>query len=223
MVDLDDTVDEVKKQVRDAEDLDHEELFEQEKKGKDRKTIKEFLEKRIDSEEETEEQEENVEEVDQQLVEQIEEETSGGLLGGFTRTQVIAGGVMTGIILGLILGTVASLPMEEGISGQQAADRVETLITAGGQMNADQVDVSSEMRNGMHYLNVTATQTVNGTEQTQSQSYYMTSNGVLMFPEQIQSPFGNQQVAIDVAQALDRANNPQPPAEETEPSGNQTS
>ena len=214
MVDLDDTVDEVKKQVREAEDPDYEELLEQEKEGKDRKTIKEFLEKRIDSEEDTEDEEQVEEEVDEQLVEAIEEETTGGLLGGFTRSQVLAGGAMAGLIVGLIVGAMV-LPMQQGISGQEAADRVETLITAGGQMNADQVDITSERVNGMHYLNVTATRTINGTERTQSQTYYMTSNGNLMFPEQIQSPLGSQQVAIDVAQALDRANNPQPPVNET--------
>jgi hypothetical protein len=220
MVDLDDTVDEVKQQIRDAEDPDYSELLEQEKEGKDRKTIKEFLEKRIENEEEAEE------EVEEELVEEIEEETEGGILSGFTPPQILAGGAMAGLILGLIIGALA-LPADTGISKPQAENRVSTLLTASGQISEEDITISSERRHSMFYMNITAeTEGVNGTTRTQSQSYYMTNDGQLVFPETIRSPFGGaQQVAINVDDAIQQAQRPapEPPATETQaPSDNTT-
>jgi hypothetical protein len=208
MVDLDDTVEEVEKQIRNADDPNYEELLEKEKNGKDRKTIKEFLESKIEGEDEEKE-----EEVEEEVVEEIEEETKGGVLSDLEDTQVLAGGAIIGLVLGLAIGAVY-LPMDsQGISEAEATDKVSTLLTS-GQLSAEDVSVSSETRNGMYYINATATQTVNGTERSQSQTYYMTSDGSLMFPEMIQSPLGNQQVAIDVDQAIQRAQQQQAPTGE---------
>jgi hypothetical protein len=235
MVDLEGTVDEVKQQIRDAEDPDCSELLEEEKEGKDRKTIKEFLQKRIDEDEDAveeveeiqEDMEDEQEEVEEELVEEIEEETSGGLLSGFTGPQLLAGGVMLGLVVGLIVGAVA-LPMDQAISPEQAEQDVETLLTASGQLSAEQISIETTERSGMYYMNVTAqSQGVNGTTQTQSQTYYMTTDGSLLFPEVVQSAFGTRPVAIDVEQAIQRAKQqpqqPEQPANETQqPSGNQT-
>lgn len=207
MVDLDNNVDEVKKQIRNADDPDYEALLEEEKDGKDRKTIKEFLETRVEKQDEEEQ-----EEVEEELVEEIEEETSGGVLSGFTDPQILAGGAILGLVLGLVVGAVA-LPMETQtqITDVQAEERVSTLLTASGQLAEEDVDVSVDQRNSMFYINATATQTVNGTSQTQSQTYYMSSDGSLLFPEVVRSPLGNQQVAIDVDQAIQRAQQPTQP------------
>ncbi|MFB6100720.1 MAG: hypothetical protein ABEK16_05615 [Candidatus Nanohalobium sp.] len=232
MVDLDGTVDEVKQQIRDAEDPDYSELLEQEKEGKDRKTIKEFLQKRIDdSEDEVDEVEEiqeemsdEQEEVEEELVEEIEEDTQGRLLAGFTGPQLLTGGALLGLVLGLVVGAVA-LPMNPGISPDQAEQKVSTLLTAGGQLTADQISIDTMKRGGMYYMNVTAqVQGVNGTTRTQSQAYYMSTSGQLMFPEQIRTPFGAQRVAIDIDRAIAQAQQPEQPANQTQqqPSGNQT-
>jgi hypothetical protein len=217
MVDLDENVDEVKKQIRNAEDPDYETLLEQEKDGKDRKTIKEFLESRIESQDE-----EMAEEVEEELVEEIDEETEGGILSGFNSVQVLGGGVMLGLLIGLVVGALA-FPMNGGISSQQAADRVETLVTASGQFSADQVDVAVDRQNNMFYVNVTAQTTgPNGTTQDSSQAYYMTTDGAFMFPEVIRSALGTRPVKIDVDQALQRAQQPQEPEQPTNETENQT-
>jgi hypothetical protein len=207
MVDLDENVDEVKKQIRHAEDPDYEDLLEQEKEGKDRKTIKEFLQHKIETaEEETEE------EVEEELVEEIEEETEGGILSDFNSVQVLGGGVMVGLLLGLIVGAVA-FPMNGGISNQQAADRAEALFTASGQYSADQIDVTAEPQNNMYYINVT-TQTTgpNGTSREGSQGFYMTTDGEALFYESIPTALGQRRpVRIDIDRALQRAQQPQEP------------
>jgi hypothetical protein len=206
MVDLGDNVDEVKKQIREAEDPDLEELLEKEKNGKDRKTVKEFLEKKIDQ------QEVEIEETEDELVEEIEEETEGGLLSDFSRQQVLTAGTLMGLVVGVIVGAVAlgDTLADQEITSVQAEDRVEELITAGGQYTADQLDVSAQNQNSMFYINVTAdVQSANGTR-TASQTYYMSLDGSLMFPEQIRSPLGSQQVVIDVEDALRNARQPTP-------------
>jgi hypothetical protein len=211
MVDLSENVDEVKKQIRDAEDPDYEKLLQQEKDGKDRKTIKEFLESKIESQDE-----EMAEEVEEELVEEIDEETEGGILSGFNSVQVLGGGVMLGLLIGLVVGALA-FPMSGGISSQQAADRVETLVTASGQFSADQVDVAVDREHNMFYVNVTAQTTgPNGTAQESSQTYYMSSDGAIMFPEVIRSALGTRPVKIDVDRALQRAQQPQQPTNGTE-------
>ncbi|MFB6207771.1 MAG: hypothetical protein ABEJ69_00315, partial [Candidatus Nanohaloarchaea archaeon] len=52
------TVDEVKDRIRDMEDPDYEVILDAERDGKDRKTVVEFIESRMDSSEETDEMEE---------------------------------------------------------------------------------------------------------------------------------------------------------------------
>jgi hypothetical protein len=226
MVDLDGTVDEVKQQIRDAEDPDYRQLLEDEKEGKDRKTVKEFLQDRIDDDEE-----EIEEEVEEELVEEIEEETEGGLLSGYSPQQVLTGGILGGLVIGILVALAGvqtgMVPTDGGISQVQAEDRVTTLLTAGGQISEDQVTLDTTRRNGMFYMNVTAeVEGVNGTTRSQSQSYYMSNDGQLLFPEVIRSAFGAQQVAIDVDRAIQQAQQPapepEPPANTSQPSGNTT-
>lgn len=214
---LDGTVDEVKEAIREAENPDYADLLEAEKEGKDRKTVKEFLEKRVDEQEEDDEDIE--EEVEEELVEEIEEETEGGLLGSFTRGQLLGGGVMLGVIIGLLAGAFA-VPMNDGVSQAQAEQKATTLLTANGQLSSDQLSIDTEKRSGMYYMNVTAqVEGVNGTMTQQSQAYYMSSSGEMLFPEVVRTPFGTQTVAIDIDQAIQRSQQSRPPVNET---GNQT-
>ncbi|MFB6158355.1 MAG: hypothetical protein ABEJ95_01700 [Candidatus Nanohalobium sp.] len=219
MVDhLDGTVDEVKENIRQAEDVDYEELLRKEEEGQNRKTVVEFLEQKIG--EEVEEEIGEQEEVEEELVEEIEEDTQGGFLSGFTGQQILAGGALFGLVLGLIVGAMA-MPGSSSISQSEASQKVETLLTAGGQLTEDQVSISVEKRSSMYYMNVTAQTVVNGTQRTQSQGYYMSTDGEVMFPEVINSPFGSQPVKIDVDQALERAQSSQTQQSGSQ-SGNQT-
>lgn len=227
MVDLDKNVDEVKKQIRNAEDPDYEELLKQEEEGKNRTTVVEFLEKKIgeEVEEQMNEDEETKEEVEEELVEEIEDETEGGVLSGFTDPQILAGGAIVGLVLGLVVGAVA-LPAgsQNQITSVQAEERISTLLTA-GQTSQDDLDISTEKRNGMFFQNVTITTTVNGTERSQSRSFYMSPDGQKLFRDSIRSPLGgSQRVTIDVERALNsierRENSPSEP--ETNTSTNTT-
>lgn len=208
-VDFDGNVDEVKQQIRDLDNPDYQELLEQEKNGKDRKTVKEFIQKRIDSEDvEVEEAETSEEEVEEELVEEIEEETSGGLLGGVSPEAVLAAGLAGGLVVGLMLGMVFDLSgADTEITPQEAQDQVESIIEL--QFDEFEFTDSPEVRNGMYYISANISQEVQAQDsnetQTQEfpQNFYLTTDGALLFPEQQQ--FGQVISPIDVEQELQRA------------------
>lgn len=198
-VDFDDTVDEVKKQIRDLEDPDYQSLLEQEKSDKDRKTIKEFIQSRMDDDE-VEVEEEDVED---ELVEEIEEETAGGLLGGLSPEAVLAAGVAGGLVLGLLLGMVFDLSAGSAdISTADAEDRVSSLYE--GQFEGFEI-TGSEMRSGMFYISSNVSQEVEQNNETSvqefEQSFYLTTDGQYLFPEQRQ--FGQLVMPIDVDSRLE--------------------
>ncbi len=209
-VDLSGNVDEVKDQIRDAENPDLEALLEEEKSGKDRKTIKEFLEKRIDKEEA------EVEEAEDEVVEQIEEETEGGLLGGFSREAVMASGLVAGLVLGLVFGAAAmnfSGSADADITAQQAEDRVSQLFELQQGLAGFSVDSVSQ-ENGMYYIESTVEQEVqaqNNSNETSvqefPQNFYMTLDGQYLFQER-QNQFTGQVVSpIPVDQTIERLEN----------------
>ena len=223
MVDLDSTVDEVKQQIREAEDPEYSELLEQEKEGKDRKTIKEFLEEKIDDD-----SEEVEEEVEEELVEEIEEETEGGILSGFTGTQLLAGGAMLGLVIGLIVGALA-LPMNQQISPEQAEQTVSDLISASGGEGADVVHTG--MESGLHKVNVSREVTQGNQTGTSTRVFYVTGDGKLLIPESVQTAFGQPRPVVqnidDLMQALEQrqqqaTNQTQSDTNTTQPSENQT-
>lgn len=203
-VDFDATVDEVKQQIRDLEDPDYQSLLSQEKGTKDRKTVKEFIQDRMDSSE-VEIEEEDVED---ELVEEIEEETRGGLLGDLSPEVVLVAGLAGGLIIGLLLGMVFDLSAANSeITPQEAEDRVSDII---GLQFDDYEITDSEMRSGMYYVSANITQQVpvqgNETEtQTQEfeQNFYLTSDGKYLFPEQRQ--LGQVISPIDVDSEIERA------------------
>lgn len=209
-VDFDATVDEVKQQIRDLEDPDYKKLLEQEEADKDRKTVKEFIQKRMDSEEvEIEDEEDSTEEtVEEDLVEEIEEDTSGGLLGGLSPEVVLASGLVGGLVLGLMLGLVFDAsPADAEITSQEAQDRVDSILEL--QVDDYEFTESPELRNGLYYVSTEITQEVqaqdgNGTEtQEVSQNFYLTTDGELLFPEQEQ--FGQVVSPINIGDELERA------------------
>lgn len=213
-VDFNGTVDEVKQQIRDLEDPDYQSLLEQEKGNKDRKTIKDFIQKQMDSEE----VEVSETEVEDELVEEIEEETEGGLLGGVSPAAVLTVGIAAGLVLGLMLGLVLDMSSPETeISPQEAQDQVERIVEL--QFNDYEFTEDPEIRNSMYYVPAEITQEVeaedgNGTEtQTFEQNFYLTTDGALLFPEQQQ--FGQVISPINIEQELEMAEQqPQQPGEE---------
>ncbi|MFP4038158.1 MAG: hypothetical protein ACLFTA_00035 [Candidatus Nanohaloarchaea archaeon] len=203
-VDFSATVDEVKDQIRDLEDPDYQSLLQQEEDNKDRKTVKEFIQKRMDGEE-VEIEEEDVEE---ELVEEIEEETAGGLLGGLSPEALLAAGVAGGLILGLLMGMVIDVsPAGTEITPQQAEQRLNDLY--GAQFQDFEV-TDSETKNGMFYISTNVTQEApvqgNETNETQSQefpqNFYMTTDGSFLFPEQ-RTAMGQLRLPIDVESRLE--------------------
>ncbi len=180
-IDLDATVDDVKKQVRDAENPDFEALLEAEEAGKDRKTVKDFLQSKIDSEEV------EVEDVEDDIVEQIEEDTRGGLLGGFSREALLAAGLAGGLLVGLMFGLVIDFYQADAeISSSEAQDRVESIV----ELQAEEYEFTEdpEIRSGMYYVPMELTQTFEEGNETQTedfeQAFYLTTDGVYLFPEQ---------------------------------------
>lgn len=205
-VDLDANVDEVKKQIRESDNPDLEALLEEEKSGKDRKTIKEFLQKRID------EQEVEIEDTEDDLVEQIEEDTRGGLLGGFSRRALLASGLAAGLVLGLLLGAAAGFATggaDADITAEQAEDRVAEVI----ELQFDDYSIESvDTRNGMFYIESSITQVIGEGNETQEQdfpqNFYLTLDGELLFPEQ-QDQLGQVVSPINIDQELQRADETQ--------------
>lgn len=193
-VDFDGTVDEVEEQIRDLEDPDYQSLLEQEKSNKDRKTIKEFIQNKMDKDE-VEIEEEDVED---ELVEEIEEDTAGGLLGGLSPEAVLAAGLAGGLVIGLLLGMVFDLSAGNAdISAADAEDRVSSLYE--GQFEGFEI-TGTEMRSGMYYISSNVSQEVEQENETSvqefEQSFYLTNDGQYLFPEQRQ--FGQLVMPIDV-------------------------
>jgi len=201
---LNQNVDDVRSSVQDMEDPDYRELLEQEKQGKDRKTVKEFLESNIEESEDS-----TTEETEEEIVEEIEEDTSSGLLGSFSTEQVAVGGTVLGVIIGLIIGFGAF-----GMSGGAQASQAEAQSTVQGLFDAtgSDADVEVTSQNGMYYANVTTEQEVNGTVQESSQTFYVSPDAELLFPE-VQSPL--MQTPINVEDTMDQleqqAQQPQQP------------
>ena len=205
---LDNNVDEVKERIRDAVDVDLTELLEAEKDGRDRKTVKEFIESRISSgDDEDSEEEEEVDEV----VKAVEEETAGGIFGSYSSSSVFAGGLLLGLLVGLVsMGVVSGIgPSGEEVSSAEAQSTVEQLLNGTGEVS------ELEERHGLYYFNVTSTVNTGNETAEQSQSFYMTKDAEIIFPTQLLG----QPSYIDVDQALSQLEESQnqQPEEPVEP------
>lgn len=204
---LEGTVDEVKDRIKDLDEPDYEGLLEAEKDDQDRKTVKEFLESKISSEEETDDEEE----VEEEVIEEIEEETRGGLLGSFSRTSVLAGGLILGLVIGFAAAGLSSSDTARA-NPQSVQQDVKTLAGAGSNAT---VEVSApEVRHSMYYFNVTISQeTENGTA-SQSQELYTSLDGQKLFL--VRTQFGQTLSPIDIPQTLQQIEQSQNQAPETE-------
>ena len=198
-VDLDATIDEVKDQIDEAEEVDFEALLEEEKNGKNRKTLVEYLERHVDDEVEVEE-----EDAEEEVAEQIEEETAGGLLGSFSKEAVLSAGLAGGIVLGVLFG----LLLTQGPSGPSTITEMEAEQTVDdilGLQFQDYEVTGSEFRNGMFYVqsNITreVTQGNETTTQEFQQNFYVSPDGKYLFTENRQ--FGQVLNPINVEEELE--------------------
>ena len=199
---LEGTVDEVKDAIRDLDAPDYEGLLDAEKEGKDRKTVKEFIESKLPDEEE----EDSEEEAEEAVVEEIEEETAGGLLGSYSPTSVLAGGVILGLVIGFVAAGFAPGAGSTDTGTQADADLVRDSVqtVAGVGLNVTP-DVSEPVvRHSMYNMNVSTTvPTENGTVD-QTQEVFVTLDGEYLFIAQKQ--FGQYVRPISLQNAVQQAN-----------------
>lgn len=175
---LNGTVDEVKEAVQNLDNPDYEKLLKKEADGKNRKTVKDFLAKKADSEE--------VDLTDSESEETVNEESDSNSRSIFDKTSndsaipLAAAGVVIGLLIGLAAGQMIG-----GASGSPgvASDNIESLITSGGFNGT--VDVGQpQIRNQMYYFNITLSREgPNGTMQNRQQTAYVSKDGILLFPE----------------------------------------
>lgn len=212
---LEGTVDEAKDAISDLDAPDYEGLLEAEEGGKDRKTIKEFLESKIDSaEEEAEEAVEEVDEETEEIVEEIEEETEGGLLGSFSKTSVLAGGLILGIVLGFAAAGMTSTAGAAEADPSLVQDNVET-IAGSGNFNGT-IEVSEpEVRHSMYFMNVTMSQEQGNETIDQTQKVYVSLDGRKLFL--VREQLGQTLSPIDIPQTLQQIQQ-----QEQAPAGNET-
>lgn len=209
---LDGTVDEVKDEVSNLDDPDYQKLLEHEKDGKDRKTLTDYFENRMDATETLQEAEE------------VAEEHSQGLLDRLPKQRILLGGVALGLVIGLVAGfTVGdSGSTVDRVSSDKVQQDMKELVTAGSFNGTVEVD-EPEVTNGMYYLNLTMTQQGPNGTQTQSQQAYVSLDGQLLFPVrknilgQVVSPI-NLPDRIKAAQQQQQNSQPR-----QEPGGNDTS
>ncbi|QKQ98255.1 hypothetical protein GKQ38_01830 [Candidatus Nanohaloarchaea archaeon] len=210
---LDGTVDEVKEKIDNAVDLDYKSLLQSEEEGKDRKTVKEYIEQKIGEEVDEEMHSESDEVTEDDVLEEIEEETAGGILGSYSRNSVFAGGLLLGLLVGLVAMGLSGAGGSGQISPAAAQDKVTQIV--GPSVNVSEF----QTQHGLYEFNITTTGQRNGTTVSQTQSFYMTMDGAQIIPKQ--SPLTGQSMIIDVSQAIKAAQqqNQQP---DNQTSGNTT-
>ena len=221
---LEGTVDEVKDAIDDLDDVDFEDLLDAEEDGKNRKTVKEHIESKMDNGDESpvEESDESAEEV----VEEIEEETEGGFLGSFSKTSVLGGGLILGVILGFAVATFSGSPTGSA-SPAQVQEDVRAIAGAGG-FNGTMDITEPEIRHSMYYMNVSMSQD-NGNETVdQTQKVYVSLDGQKLFL--VREQLGRTLSPIDIPSTLEQiearesgdTQSPQQPQQPSAPETNAT-
>ncbi len=175
------TVSEAKAEIQELEDPDYRKILQLERENKNRKTLKEWLEERVDESEEVEEDEpESFEEVMETPV--AEEEVPETL----TRNQLMAGGLVIGILIGLAVGVFA---LDSGsayeVSNSQVQESVQDYVDqiADTTPQVSSAEVTGVTRgNGMYLVNVTVSTQLRNQTTENTAVFYVTGDGSLMFP-----------------------------------------
>lgn len=202
---LEGTVDEVKDAIRDLDEPDYEALLKAEEEGKDRKTVKEFIESRIPEEEDDSEESTELDEDEKEdVVEDIEEETSGGITGSFSGSSLVVAGLILGVLIGFVAADFTGV--DDDVTGTTAdPDLVRESIQTIAGVGLDTPPEVSEpvVRHSMYNMNVsTVIETENDTVE-QQQEIYVTLDGEKMFL--VQEQMGQTVMPIDVQQAVAQA------------------
>lgn len=207
------TVKEAKQKVRELDSPDYRELLRLEKEGKDRETLKDFLNRNVDSLKGDDDEEETVEKSEP------EQEESGNKLSDMSAKKLLLLGGLSGLLLGLLVGFALSPGMAAQGQPDEAKSALEELVAA--QNINGTADVGEPVRkHGLYMFNVSMTQeTPNGT-QTGHQSFYVTQDAELLIPV-ISNPFvGNIPMNIEETLAQQRQarqqQNQQPAPQEQE-------
>ncbi|MFB6265491.1 MAG: hypothetical protein ABEI07_00220 [Candidatus Nanohaloarchaea archaeon] len=176
MVDYEDvvsgTIDEVKEQV-DEKDLDMKKLLEAEKSNKDRVTLVEWIQERMEegdgSQDETGEQGNG---------------SSGGFLDAVT-DRLFASGFIVGAVIVAVAMFYAGPSMSQGMSPSEAGNHLETYFSENtGNMSLESVTVQRVERlpgSDLYRAYLTLEATLMNRTVTQNQTAVVTSNGRYLF------------------------------------------
>ena len=133
-IDLSETVREIKEQVRESENVDLEEILEEEKKGKDRKTLKEFLEKEIEERPEKTESEEKEEK------EPLKRQNNSSQGVNLSVKQFAGLSFSAGFLLGVALTLSVVV-----LGGLGSSDAGAPTVEAGGEDDTGDLEALSEI------------------------------------------------------------------------------
>lgn len=195
---LEGTVEDAKNAIRDMEDPDYEDLLEAEVEGKNRKTLREWLEKELEDVEYEEGKEEGREEAIQEM-----------FLSSLSPTSALAGGLVVGLIIGLVAASFTPLTQggQDRVAPSQVQNDVKQLITAGGFNGTAEVS-EPVTRHGLYYVNVTLTQDGQNGTVTNSQDAYVTFDGALLMPIQRNPLTGQLMNPVPLQQRIAQSQNP---------------
>lgn len=168
---VDQTVKDAKDAIRELENPDYEALLEAETQGDNRKTLRTWIEERLEQQEYEVGREDAIDDM---------------FLSSLAPSTALIGGVVVGLIVGLAAGVFGPLG---GAATQASPGEVQqsmnSLFAAAGSA-PESVDVTRS--SGMFLVNVT-TQGANGTA---SQQFYVSPDGQLLF--RTRGPFGQSMV-----------------------------
>lgn len=168
---LDNTVNDAKNQILELEDPDYEKLLELEAEGKNRKTIRQWLEKRLEEHE----------------YERGAEDTLGDrLLNSFSTSSAIVGGLTIGLIIGIVAAGLVDFPGSMDASADEVERSVQQYIDAvqaTGQVEDSEI-ASVTQRNGMWVVTVSMeAQNMMGEMEEQEVELYTSPDGEILFAE----------------------------------------
>jgi hypothetical protein len=165
------TVKEAKDAIRELENPDYEALLEAEAQGENRKTLRTWIEDRLEEQEYEVGKEDAVQEM---------------FLGNLAPSTALVGGLVVGLLVGLAAGAFGPVSTSgASASPAQVEQSVTELFSVSGAA-PDSVEVTES--NGMFSVNVTSSQG----NQTSSQQFYVSPDGQLLIRST--GPFGRPTV-----------------------------
>lgn len=170
------TVDEAKDGIGDMENPDYRKLLQMEREGKDRKTLKEWIENRLEEADQPFDEPEDLDEVAEDLSDEPV----------LSSNQMLAGGAVIGVLIGLVAGLWIGGASAAGgqvtkASPSTVQQDVRDIVASDNFSGTVDVDRPVETH-GMYFVNVTSTSEQGNQTVTRSQHAYVTLDGELLFP-----------------------------------------